>query len=236
MPKELRKELRREGEYYVPKRRYNMNGTGSPYKTAKDPWKLLINRAKGNAKPGQLKGNGIARTEALEVNITVDSLKEQFLKQEGRCYWSGFPINMEGIRERKNPLAPSLDRLDDTKGYTRDNVVLTIRLFNLGRQTCPADKFRGICDLIKAHYRGEKVRNTVTDFIDPDPNKLLIEEMKIDMNDIFDQIYEGKGPDDLQEKFDDLFITHEGERPLKDAIQKRREEQGISEGVGKETR
>ena len=63
-------------EYYKPKKRYNMNGTGSPYKSTKDPWKLLVCRARGNAKPGHLKGNGIAREEALPLDITAQSLRE----------------------------------------------------------------------------------------------------------------------------------------------------------------
>tara|TARA_B100001741_G_scaffold294371_1_gene276653 strand:- start:58 stop:534 length:477 start_codon:yes stop_codon:yes gene_type:complete len=153
-------------EYYKPKKRYNMNGTGSPYKSTKDPWKLLVCRARGNAKPGHLKGNGIAREEALPLDITAQSLRDQYNKQEGKCYWSGFPIDINGLLERSNPLAPSLDRLDDDKGYTQDNVVLTIRLFNLGRQTCPADKFRKICDKIERHYKGEQVVASLSSFME----------------------------------------------------------------------
>tara|TARA_S200000501_G_scaffold294463_1_gene280211 strand:+ start:849 stop:1343 length:495 start_codon:yes stop_codon:yes gene_type:complete len=150
----------------TPKKRYNMDGTGSPYASVKNCWKLLVNRAKGNAKPGYMKGNGVARTESLEVNIDEQWLKEQYERQNKCCYWSGYPIDIESVKERNNPLAPSLDRLDDNKGYTKDNVVLTIRLFNLGRQTCPEKKFRGVCDKIRDHYNGKQVVASLSEFID----------------------------------------------------------------------
>lgn len=221
---------------YVPKRRGKYKKRTGRVCQGKDPFKVLFWKCRANARPGYMKGNGLARENWLDVDITPESLKKQFIKQGCACYWTGFPIDPEGIFERDNPLAPSLDRLKCDKGYTQDNVVIALRMINLGRTTCPDDKFREIIKKFKAHCKGEKVRNSLIDFMDVDPNKVLIEEMKLDMNEMFDEIYEGRGPEELQDKFDDLFITHDGERPLKDAIQKRREEQGISTGVGEETR
>ena len=50
--------------------------------------------------------------------------------QGGKCFWLDIDIDFtmkDWLR------SPSLDRLDNTKGYTIDNVVLTTRFANLGR-------------------------------------------------------------------------------------------------------
>ncbi len=148
--------------------------TGSPYGKAKDPYQTLLWKAKSNARPGYMKGNGISRQEWLEYDITRESLINQYNKQNGCCYWTGFPIDMFGLFERDNPLAPSLERRDCDKGYTQDNVVIAVRWANLGRGTCPEDKWLVVVDKIRKHFRGEKVdcgRILINDFIEEDANK-----------------------------------------------------------------
>ena len=58
----------------------------------------------------------------------LETLKE---KHNGMCYWLNIPIDftMED-RLRK----PSLDRLDNSIGYRKDNVVLTTVFANTGRR------------------------------------------------------------------------------------------------------
>lgn len=109
---------------------------------SKDPWKRLILRAKGNARPGYLKLNGIKRDYFLEVTITPQYLMEQFKRQDGKCYWSGYPLNPNDIFKSRCPWSISLDRLDDSKGYVPGNVVLTTRAENLGRKDTPFDVYQ----------------------------------------------------------------------------------------------
>ena len=123
----------------------------------RNPWKTLISKAKTAARPGQEKKNGIKRTEPLDVTIDEMYLIKQFSKQDGKCYWTEFPIDPHCVYEKNNPLAPSLERLDESKGYIADNVVICLRLFNLGRQRCPENKFRGQIKLLKEHFIGNKV-------------------------------------------------------------------------------
>lgn len=127
----------------------------------KNPWKKLISKAKSAAKPGQEKKNGIKRTEPLDVTIDDLYLIKQFSKQNGRCYWTDFPINPQGVFESNNPLAPSLERLDDQKGYIPGNVVIALRLFNLGRQNCPESKFKDQVQSLKDHFSGKDMRNSL---------------------------------------------------------------------------
>jgi len=118
----------------------------------KNPWKFLItNRVKKNAMDGKLKGNGSTRP-ALNIDIDANWLEQQYQKQNGRCYY--FPeitLDPQSVFESRNPKSMSVERLDDSKGYTKDNVVLSIRFANLGLANTHIDKknefisdFRGI--------------------------------------------------------------------------------------------
>ena len=127
----------------------------------KNPWKMLIAKAKTAARPGQEKKNGIKRTIPLDVTIDEVYLIKQFLKQNGKCYWTEFPINPQGVFEKHNPLSPSLERLDESKGYIPGNVVIALRLFNLGRQTCPEKKFKEQVQHLKEHFSGKDTRNSL---------------------------------------------------------------------------
>ena len=131
----------------------------------RNPWKTLISKAKTAARPGQEKKNGIKRTEPLDVTIDEIYLTSQFSKQDGKCYWTDFPIDPYGVYESPNPLAPSLERLDESKGYVPGNVVICLRLFNLGRQRCPENKFRGQIELLKEHFMGNKVTIDLTEIM-----------------------------------------------------------------------
>ena len=123
----------------------------------RNPWKTLIAKAKTAARPGQEKKNGIKRTEPLDVTIDEFYLINQYKKQNGNCYWTEYPIDPYGVYEKNNPLAPSLERLDESKGYIPDNVVIALRLFNLGRQRCPENKFRDQVIKLKDHFNGNQV-------------------------------------------------------------------------------
>ena len=131
----------------------------------RNPWKTLISKAKTAARPGQEKKNGIKRTEPLDVTIDEMYLIKQFSKQDGKCYWTEVPMDPHGVYEKNNPLAPSLERLDESKGYIPDNVVICLRLFNLGRQRCPENKFRGQIKLLKEHFIGNKITVDLTKIV-----------------------------------------------------------------------
>ena len=128
----------------------------------KNPWKALIQKAKTAARPGQEKKNGIKRTEPLDVTIDEIYLIQQYKIQEGKCYWTGFPLNPYGVYEKDNPLSPSLERLNESLGYIPGNVVLALRLFNLGRQRCPESKFKRQVNQLKEHFNGHPVVYDIT--------------------------------------------------------------------------
>lgn len=78
--------------------------------------KLCLSNCRNNARY-RLK---LGRTEAGVFDITYKDVMDLWNSQNGRCYYSGIPLNYD-----KNEWRISIDRIDTSKGYTRDNIVLT---------------------------------------------------------------------------------------------------------------
>ena len=72
-----------------------------------------------------------SKNRGVEHTLTIDDINQLFQKQNGLCYWFNVPLIPSN--DSKHPQQPSLDRLDRTKGYTLDNVVLTCYSANIGR-------------------------------------------------------------------------------------------------------
>jgi len=69
---------------------------------------------------------GQSRRRATKLYNGFD-LDEEFLKklwtnQNGLCEFTGYPLEFTKAPETKNPYQASLDRIDSSKGYTKDNV------------------------------------------------------------------------------------------------------------------
>ena len=119
----------------------------------KCPWKKLLHNVTisgRRAKAMTLKRKGIE----LEINLSIEDLKEIYNKQNGRCFWFDIPINTDSVLEKGNLLSMSADRIDNNKGYTKDNIVICCRFANLGRQNCEFSKFKDIIKYIK-EYKNE---------------------------------------------------------------------------------
>lgn len=88
--------------------------------------------------------NKVSGRPVKAITITGEDLKNIFLKQDGKCYWSGLPLKEEYSWVKHHPFAMSVDRLDNKEGYTTENIVLTRRLFNLGRMSFGHDEFKDV--------------------------------------------------------------------------------------------
>jgi hypothetical protein len=72
-------------------------------------------------------------------NITKQFLQTLKDEQQGLCYWLKIPIDFT----MKDTLRkPSLDRLDNTKGYEIGNVVLTTLFANMGRRDATINEMK----------------------------------------------------------------------------------------------
>ena len=72
-----------------------------------------------------------SKNRGVEHTLTIDDINQLFQEQNGLCYWFNVPLIPSN--DSKHPQQPSLDRLDRTKGYTLNNVVLTCYSAKIGR-------------------------------------------------------------------------------------------------------
>ncbi len=82
-----------------------------------------------------------------EPEITEADILGLFESQKGLCYWFGVPMTPSVVNQ--DVFKPSLDRLDNSKGYTLDNVVLASRAANIGRGPATVERFKEFCAMIR---------------------------------------------------------------------------------------
>lgn len=85
----------------------------------------------------------------LEFTITTELINELLIKQNHKCYWTKLPLNNKWKKAR-DAYAPSLDRLDNSKGYTPDNICITTWVVNRMRGNLSVEEFTDLLNNIKA--------------------------------------------------------------------------------------
>jgi len=99
---------------------------------------------------GKIKGN--AQKRKLEFNVSIEFLNDLLEKQNFKCAISGLPIKIEMGRTNKITTA-SLDRVDNTKPYTEDNVQFLHKHVNYMKWTHKQDYFIKLCHKISKYNR-----------------------------------------------------------------------------------
>ncbi len=90
----------------------------------------------------------VAKKKRLDFDLDAEFIESLHAQQDGRCYWLG--VKLQPSLEVRNPLQPSIDRIDCSKGYTKDNVVLSCQFANMGRSAMTAERFREFVGSLKA--------------------------------------------------------------------------------------
>lgn len=116
----------------------------------KNPWSELMS----NVKKSKSRTEGNSKKS---VEITEKDLQEQFKKQDRRCYWLGLRLTPTDIFKTYYPLAMSVDRIDNDKGYVVGNIVISCRMANLGRGRYEHDDFKKVIKKIKGALKNAKV-------------------------------------------------------------------------------
>lgn len=98
----------------------------------------LLHNCRRNAK--KRADNG--RISAGIFNITYHDVLSLWKNQEGKCYHSGMPMNYT-----KNEWRISIDRIDNNRGYEKDNIVLCCLEFNT-RKTWTETKINEMLDIL----------------------------------------------------------------------------------------
>lgn len=102
-------------------------------KKSPNPWKRILSNAKGAQNGWNKKHQKLGVNRPVkQFSITPDDIERVFNEQGGKSKWLGLPINPDDVFRIHYPLAPSLDRLDNSKDYTPDNICISTRFENWG--------------------------------------------------------------------------------------------------------
>lgn len=86
----------------------------------------LLRRSRQKAKlRGQFDGN---QGHRMDHSIDISWIRAQLARQNGRCAYSGFPMDSLCY----SMYQVSLERLNNMQGYTPENVVMVCNVFNIG--------------------------------------------------------------------------------------------------------
>jgi hypothetical protein len=83
-----------------------------------------------------------------EWGLSVDEAVDVFEQQNGRCALTGLPLTTNGPF---NDITASLDRIDNSKGYTPDNVHWVHKAVNFMRGDMPLAAFVESCRAVAQH-------------------------------------------------------------------------------------
>lgn len=74
-----------------------------------------------------------AEEKGRPFDLTVEWLTGLAKKQRHRCAVSGLPLDLKGawLNKGRNPYAPSIDRIDSSGGYTKNNVRIVALAVNI---------------------------------------------------------------------------------------------------------
>ncbi len=87
------------------------------------------------------------------VEITLDDLKQQWELQKGICPYTGWLlVNREHpnqrMKEQKTPGMASVDRIDSSKGYTKDNIQFVAYIANVAKHDFHEDELIKFCKAV----------------------------------------------------------------------------------------
>lgn len=91
-----------------------------------------------------------AKSRNFEVAITKEFLWNLFLKQQGRCYYTRLPIELNA-RDCGTETTASVDRIDSRLGYTENNIVWVHKDINIMKNVFSNDHFLNLCSLVVAN-------------------------------------------------------------------------------------
>lgn len=102
--------------------------------------------------------NAKKRKHKYPVTITVPELFEQLKVQDYKDYYTGCELSLDYVNE---PLVtPTMDRLDNTKGYEKGNVVITIWAANTAKSALSYDEFIKLCQKIVEHHNTKELEKS----------------------------------------------------------------------------
>lgn len=89
-----------------------------------------------------------AKQRNYEFSITIEQIWDIYIAQDKVCALSGVPIDFKGTA--------SLDRIDNSIGYTPGNIQIVHRDVNYMKYTYSQDYFIKMCNLVASKHKVER--------------------------------------------------------------------------------
>lgn len=89
-----------------------------------------------------------AKDRNIEFDITEEYLKTLYKNQNGCCYYTGIPFNID-----TKHYTWSIDRVDSSKGYVMDNVVLAANIINSMKNELSVNEFIDIAKILVEYQK-----------------------------------------------------------------------------------
>lgn len=89
-----------------------------------------------------------------DFNLTLEDIMDVWNRQNGICPYTGILLHSSNYsRINKDPIySASLDRVDSSKGYTKDNVQFVSRAINYMKNTMSHEDTIRLCKIIANHH------------------------------------------------------------------------------------
>ena len=88
-----------------------------------------------------------AKARGLAFDLTAKDIRDLYDEQQGLCALSGQPIFLP-LSSKYASVTASVDRIDNSKGYTRENVQLVHKHINMLRGPMQVDEFIALCKMV----------------------------------------------------------------------------------------
>ena len=144
----------------------------------------------------KIQSNAVKRN--LEFNLDIDYLYDLYLNQNKKCALTGVDINIVNSTVRLNYKlnTASLDRIDNNKGYTKDNVRWIHKNLNQIKSDYSDEELIFICHLVSknnpkfnSHLNIDEIRkpikrinNSIDKMKHANPNKKPVLQFDLNMN------------------------------------------------------
>lgn len=89
--------------------------------------------------------------EVREYDLTEEFLKEKWNEQKGKCSYTKIDMILPHHTTHAEPNTASLDRIDSSKGYTKDNVEFVCVFVNLGKNGFSKNQVEELFNKMGAH-------------------------------------------------------------------------------------
>jgi hypothetical protein len=94
----------------------------------------------------------------IDFSITANDVIALWEEQQGLCKISNIPMTLtHGTMTLQNPTKVSIDRIDNTIGYHKNNIQLVIWQVNCGKSVWDTDQFVEMCISVAEKRLMEKV-------------------------------------------------------------------------------